>query len=48
MIAGVVFLKERLYYYHIIGSILIIGGIIGTNFLDSVNLEKYYGEDSKN
>lgn len=34
VIASVVFLKEELYYYHIIGSLLIIGGVLGTNFLD--------------
>lgn len=34
IIAGVIFLKEKIYYYHIIGSILIVGGVIGTNFLD--------------
>lgn len=34
IIAGVVFLKEDIFYYHIIGSILIIAGVIGTNFLD--------------
>lgn len=34
IIAGVVFLKEDIYYYHILGSVLIIGGVIGTNFLD--------------
>lgn len=33
IIAGVVFLNERVYYYHIIGSILIVGGVLGTNFL---------------
>lgn len=31
IIAGVVFLKEDLFYYHIIGSLMIIGGVIGTN-----------------
>lgn len=31
IIAGVVFLKEDLYYYHIIGSLMIIGGVVGTN-----------------
>ena len=36
IIAGVVFLNEKIYYYHIIGSILIIGGVIGTNFLDKI------------
>ncbi|NLJ99166.1 MAG: hypothetical protein GX320_07885 [Tissierellia bacterium] len=34
IIAGAVFLKEEIFYYHIIGSILIIGGVIGANFLD--------------
>lgn len=33
IVAGVVFLNEDIYYYHIIGSILIVGGVIGTNFL---------------
>lgn len=33
IIAGVVFLKEQIFYYHIIGCILIIGGVLGTNFL---------------
>lgn len=34
IVAGVVFLKEEIFYYHILGSILIVGGVIGTNFLD--------------
>lgn len=34
ILAGTIFLKENIYYYHIIGSILIIGGVLGTNFLD--------------
>lgn len=33
MIAGVVFLHEQLEYYHIIGAIMIIIGILGTNLL---------------
>jgi len=33
IVAGVIFLKEDLFYYHIIGSILIIIGILGTNFM---------------
>lgn len=33
IIAGVVFLNEKIYYYHIIGSICIILGVLGTNFL---------------
>ncbi|WP_461615555.1 DMT family transporter [Clostridium sp. Marseille-QA1073] len=32
MIAGVIFLKEKLEYFHIIGAIMILLGIIGTNF----------------
>ena len=32
MIAGTVFLQEQLYYYHIIGAILIIVGVLGTNW----------------
>ena len=39
IIAGVVFLKEELLYYHLVGSILIIGGVIGTNFLDEKHLK---------
>lgn len=34
IIAGAVFLKEKIFYYHIIGSILIVSGVIGANFLD--------------
>lgn len=33
IVAGVVFLKEDIYYYHIIGSALIILGVLGANFL---------------
>ncbi len=32
MIAGTVFLQEQLYYYHIIGAVLIIIGVLGTNW----------------
>ena len=34
IIAGFVFLREKIFYYHIIGSILIVGGVLGTNCLD--------------
>lgn len=34
IVAGVIFLKEKIFYYHIIGSLMIIGGVLGTNFLD--------------
>lgn len=37
IIAGVVFLNEKIYYYHIIGSILIISGVVGTNCLHKRN-----------
>jgi drug/metabolite transporter (DMT)-like permease len=30
--AGVFFLKEQLFYYHIIGTIMIIAGVIGANY----------------
>lgn len=33
MIAGVIFLKEILNYFHIIGAVMIIAGIIGMNFM---------------
>lgn len=35
MVAGVIFLHEELKSYHAIGAIMIIMGIIGTNFLGS-------------
>jgi drug/metabolite transporter (DMT)-like permease len=34
MITGFIFLNEDLYYYHIIGAIMIVLGLLGTNFLD--------------
>lgn len=34
IMAGTAFLKEKIYLYHIIGSILIVGGVLGANFLD--------------
>lgn len=33
MIAGVIFLQEQLEYYHIIGALMIIAGILGINLL---------------
>lgn len=33
VLAGIVFLKEKLFYYHFLGSLLIIAGVLGTNFL---------------
>lgn len=32
ILAGVIFLNENIYYYHIIGSALIIAGVIGSNY----------------
>lgn len=40
IIAGVIFLKEEIFYYHIIGSILIVGGVLGTNLLDESHTKK--------
>lgn len=34
MVAGVIFLDETLSYYHLIGAIMIILGVLGTNLLD--------------
>lgn len=39
IVAGVVFLNEEIFYYHIIGSILIIVGVVGVNL---------FGEKAKN
>lgn len=33
IVAGVIFLKEEIFFYHIVGSLMIIGGVLGTNFL---------------
>ncbi len=33
IVAGVLFLQEQLAYYHLIGAVMIIIGVIGTNFL---------------
>lgn len=40
MVAGVLFLQEKLYYYHILGSILIVGGVVGTNLASSTHRPK--------
>ena len=34
IVAGVMFLNESLFSYHIIGSIMIVGGVLGTNLGD--------------
>ncbi|NLM46783.1 MAG: EamA family transporter [Firmicutes bacterium] len=33
VLAGIVFLEEKLFYYHFLGSLLIVAGVLGTNFL---------------
>lgn len=40
IIAGVIFLNEKIFYYHIIGSILIIAGVIGANLFGEKDLEQ--------
>lgn len=35
MAAGVVFLDETLHYYHWIGAVMIVAGVLGVNFLDN-------------
>lgn len=32
IIVGIIFLNETIYYYHIIGAIVIIAGVFGTNY----------------
>lgn len=33
IVAGVLFLSERLYWYHVVGAVVIIAGVLGTNWL---------------
>lgn len=40
IVAGIIFLKEKIYYYHIIGSVMIVGGVLGTNFLDKTSVKE--------
>ena len=40
IIAGVIFLNEVIFYYHVIGSLMIVGGVLGTNFLDKYKLKE--------
>ena len=39
IISGVIFLKEDIFYYHIIGSLMIIAGVLGTNLLGKNKLK---------
>lgn len=32
ILAGIVFLKEKIYYFHMIGALMIIFGVLGTSF----------------
>ena len=34
IVAGVIFLNEAIFAYHIVGSIMIVGGVLGTNLGD--------------
>ena len=45
IVAGVVILKESFYYYHLIGSITIITGIIGTNYFNAKKAGRLLGEE---
>jgi drug/metabolite transporter (DMT)-like permease len=36
MIAGVIFLHEKMQYFHIIGAVIIVIGVIGTNFSGNI------------
>lgn len=40
IVAGVVILKEEVFYYHLLGSLFIVGGVLGTNFLDDRKVKK--------
>ena len=40
IIGGVIFLNEDIFYYHIIGSILIIAGVIGANVFGEKTLDE--------
>ncbi|WP_261795536.1 DMT family transporter [Rubeoparvulum massiliense] len=40
MVAGVIFLDETLSYYHLIGAVMIILGVLGTNLLDQKAYKK--------
>ncbi|WP_196594112.1 DMT family transporter [Pectinatus sottacetonis] len=37
ILAGVIFLKEHLQYFHIIGAVFILCGVIGTNYFSAKN-----------
>jgi len=39
-LAGVLFLQEDFHLYHLIGGIMIIIGVIGTNYFGRKNVEQ--------
>lgn len=46
IVAGVAILKETFRYYHVIGSVMILAGIIGTNYFSTViNIKNQDAED---
>lgn len=47
IIAGVIFLQEDLHYYHVVGAIIILAGVIGTNYFGG-NRAKYIREPVAN
>lgn len=40
IIAGVIFLHETIHYYHVVGAMIILVGVIGTNYFGG-NRSKY-------
>ncbi|MFA4135565.1 MULTISPECIES: DMT family transporter [unclassified Brevibacillus] len=47
IVAGVIFLQEQLAYYHLIGAVMIIIGVIGTNFLGAKFKKQKHTPQSK-
>lgn len=45
IIAGVIFMNEKFYYYHVIGSIMIIGGIVGANYFKTIDIKSENTKD---
>jgi drug/metabolite transporter (DMT)-like permease len=39
IIAGIIFLHESFHYYHIIGSLMVIGGVIGVNYFGKKKMD---------
>ncbi|MDM5188802.1 DMT family transporter [Bacillus sp. DX4.1] len=48
IIAGVLFLNEQIVYYHMIGAVMIVLGILGTNFLGKKEKKKFIKRNSYN